>query len=591
MTTNRQAALAQLAGKSPLQITNALKEFELYDAKSSQIIIDEVYQEFKTSSNLVDSVLKPVMLSVIDALLNVTKSGRAARKKGLTASRVIQECESFSYDEPPTISHDKNSMYLTEHENLKEMTNNFSEKTRPKFNREAYEDKTKMEHYKESKLNDNRKLIDDEYTGAKNLYIRQNNPDQRRNDPTFQFQAETDHIVPLKVLYSEYRNNIGLSDNDIKEIANSDYNLAMTSKTINRAKNDKTNKEFIDKNEQNQRERKDYVHIDEKTKGIMIEKDRLARKHANSDANKKVFSNVIGTGDKEQQKIIIGETSKNALNQSKDLAMGNIILFILKPIYYEIKDCFKNGVNVAENFTESIKLRFSRMKNYVLENYKKFLGSGMWDFVKSFVSSLVEGIINLFVGILKNALKVIKEGFKIFIQSAKVLFGKESNDMSPAQKGDAIVKIIGGSVIAIAGVGLEILLNKMAIPDPYSSVISILLSGIGSALFMYLLDKADIFGVKIEQRRDRILEIFNERIKDINDIKESYNIIAIETLRKHREDFAEIEEDIQSALKFNNIDTINSNLYKMADFFKVDLPYNNTKEFVNYFDDQDIIKI
>ncbi len=33
--------------------------------------------------------------------------------------------------------------------------------------------------------------------------------------------------------------------------------------------------------------------------------------------------------------------------------------------------------------------------------------------------------------------------------------------MTPAQKGDAIIKLIGGSVVAIAGIGIEALLAKI----------------------------------------------------------------------------------------------------------------------------------
>ena len=89
--------------------------------------------------------------------------------------------------------------------------------------------------------------------------------------------------------------------------------------------------------------------------------------------------------------------------------------------------------------------------------------------------------------------------------------------MTPAQKGDAIIKIIGGSVLAISGVAVESLLNKIGIGEPWSVVLATMISGIASALFMYVLDKADIFSTKAENRRDRIIEIFDERIKDINE--------------------------------------------------------------------------
>ena len=72
---------------------------ELYDEKTCQEVLDEVHEKFDSAEHLEDEVLKPVFMSVIDGLLEATSGGRAARKKGLTASRVVEECTSFSYDD------------------------------------------------------------------------------------------------------------------------------------------------------------------------------------------------------------------------------------------------------------------------------------------------------------------------------------------------------------------------------------------------------------------------------------------------------------------------------------------------------------
>ena len=118
-----------------------------------------------------------------------------------------------------------------------------------------------------------------------------------------------------------------------------------------------------------------------------------------------------------------------------------------------------------------------------------------------------------------------------------------------------------------------------------------MLSGIASALFMYVLDKADIFSVKAEKRHDRILEIFDERINDINEAADACNIIAIETFKQQREEYENINNEINEGIKGNNIVAINEGLYKMADFMKVDLPYSNTDEFCDYMDSEDSISL
>ena len=98
-------------------------------------------------------------------------------------------------------------------------------------------------------------------------------------------------------------------------------------------------------------------------------------------------------------------------------------------------------------------------------------------------------------------------------------------------------------------------------------------------MFMYLLDKVDIFSVKAEKRRDRIIEIFDERIKEIEEATDACNIVALETLRKQREEF----EDISSR--------IDQGLYEMAKYMNVDLEYSDTEEFCDYMDSNTVISL
>jgi hypothetical protein len=612
---DRRQALEQLAGASPLEITQKLEEFEHYDRKSSQAIIDEVTEEFQSGEHMADSVIKPVFLSVLDSLLEIPPF-RKARKKGLTASRVFTECEQFSYSTPST-DNDSNNGY-NDYKNADEYLDSYGEANRKKFIRSKYENKNAMDKYKENQLKDEdgnlkkTKLIEDEYAGEKNLYVYRNDPDKRRNDPG-NYQAETDHIVPLKQLHNQFKGNYALSDHDIKMIANSDYNLAVTSRKINRTKSDQTNSEYLKtlKGEQ-------YDTL----RSNMRSKEKEATNEINKNVNKTVLNNLTGKGNisdqefkdkygrstkkedkqgqlykdlqKEKMHDIHKQNMKNAADQAKENAVGNLILFIIKPIYFEMKDCFKNGIVEgvgASSTLEAFKIRFGRVKDYVLQNALAFIGDNVWEFIKGFISSLIEGIISLFVGIFKQVLKVIKEGIKLFVQSAKILFGKESRHMTPSQKGDAIIKILGGSVIALAGIGIDMLLNKLGVPESVSLVLSALLSGIASTIFMYLLDKMDLFSVKAEKRRDRLVDIFNERIQEIQAATNDFDAVAIETLRKQHQQFEDIKGSIQEGLDHDDLDSVNASLYKMADFFKVDLPYKNTSEFVDFFDSQDVIKL
>lgn len=615
---------------SPLELASKLREAELYDMKETRTVIDEVYAEFNKQGGLVNEVVVPIFMSIADGLLESTAATRKLRKKGLTASRIVSECKNFSYENPGSEVLLPNA--YDEFKNARDKTREYGESVRISYDRKVYDDDSKSYYKKRAvKANGGRKNLIDEYTGERNITAYQNDADYRRNDSKHRFQAQPDHIVPLVKVHEHLKGNYALSDEDIARIANSDSNLALTAARINQGekgkggKNDMTNEEFI--KDQNRREAncEDNLGLTQQTKDNMLRKSKEARHAIDADTNQTVLKNITGKGTADQKlyaeryeeqekkigrsltkeernaidvqlarekQISIGkDLSKNAVGQAKDYMIGNIIMFLIKPLYYEISDILRNGLKEgvnAETTREALKKRFCRVKDYVVENAVIFLGNSVKDFVIAFVSSLIEGIISLFVGIFKQVLKVVKEGVRILAQSGKVLFGKQSHQISAAEKGDAIVKIIGGGVIAICGIGIEALLNKIGLPAPWSVILSTILSGIASAMFMLLLDKIDLFSVKAEKRRKRIEEIFDARIKDIQDAEQTFDAAAIETMRQQKLQFIAIEKNINDAINKNDISSINTGLFELAGFMNVDLGYRNQTEFVDKFDDMDI---
>ena len=587
---------------SPLNLASTLQEAELYDKKETRTVVDEVYEEFNKQGRLVDEVVVPVFTAVVDGLLESTSATRKLRKKGLTATRVINQCRSFSYDQMETdhIIPDGYTEWKNIGNQTKEDFKSYGETVRQEYqgNRSVYEDTDRLDAYKQNKFDNNGGRINatDEYTGQKNVYQYRKNPDARRNIEKYKHdhQAEVDHIVPLSRIHEQFKGNYALSDEDIKSIANKDTNFALTSARINRGagapgkggKFDSTNSEFIADQRKREQEGRPNLGLTEEAKENMLQMERDAQKSIDHDANQAILNNLTGQGTGNTGEIW-GKASGNAATQSKDYVVGNVILYIIKPLYYEISDIFSNGLKEgvnAETTIEAFKIRFGRVKNYVLENALAFLGDNVWEFVKGFVSSLIEGIISLFIGIFKQVLKVVKEGIKIFIQSGKILWGSQGKEMTAAQKGDAIIKLIGGSVISICGIGIEALLNKIGIMEPWSVVLSTMLSGIASALFMLLLDKADLFSVNAEKRRMRIEDIFDERIKDIDEAMKSLNIASLETMRSQKLQFVAVEKEIYNGVDSNNIYGINNGLFALASFMHVDLGYKNREEFVEQFD-------
>lgn len=587
---------------SPLDLAKALQEAELYDKKETRAVIDEIYEEFQNKDSLVSEMIVPIFTSLADAFLESSSMTRKLRKKGLTASRIVNECKSFSYDNVENIS--TNIDGYSEWKNIGEKTReDFQKFGKDKvYDRKALEDKQRLEEYKQDKFDNNGGRINavDEYTGQKNVYQKKAHPDARRNIQKYKEShlAEVDHIIPLKRIHDQFKGNYALTETDIKNIANNDTNYALTSARINRgegasgkgSKGAKTVSEFIDDQNQREKEGRENLGLSDETKANMLRMEKEAKKALTKDANKAIFKNVIGKGTANTSEIW-EKTSLNAANQSKDYIIGNVILYIIKPLYYEIADTCKNGFKEGvgvETTSEAFTIRFGRVKDYVLENAENFLGDNIKEFVKGFISSLIEGIISLFIGVFKQIFKVVKEGVRLFVEAGKVLWGKNSKNMTSAQKGDAIIKIIGGSVISICGIGIEALLNKIAIPEPWSIIISTMLSGIVSSLFLIVLERIDLFSVNAEKRRMRIEEIFDERIKDIKEAEQALDTITMERMRSDKLQFTIIKNSIYEGIERDNIDEINAGLFKLATFMNVDLGYNNQSEFVEKFDDMEI---
>ena len=60
-----------------------------------------------------------------------------------------------------------------------------------------------------------------------------------------------------------------------------------------------------------------------------------------------------------------GNAAGDAAIQQGNYAIGNVILYIVKPLYYELSDIVKNGLKngvEAESFKEAMWIRFSRVK-------------------------------------------------------------------------------------------------------------------------------------------------------------------------------------------------------------------------------------
>jgi len=631
-------AVADIRRMAPLALPSYIAQCEAYDITDTRKVLDDVVREFEKDGGAVNAVLKPVAYSIADGLLEAIPGGAEMRRKGLTPQRIVSECEAFSYSaEDAAVGAIPGAAYV-EWKNARGyregeldfgklrangldsqdvLSGGYAQRAdRETYVRSELENQGAMEHYKDRAVeaNGGRKNLRDEYTGERNITAHRADADQRRNDPTHRYQAQPDHIVPLESIHRQFRGNYALSKHEIRLIANQDGNLALTSGLINQKKGALSNREFVKKHG-------GEIPLTDAQKRNMAQMAQAAQKKIDARANELVAANLLGEGKisqaelsaayaahqkkarmdrpltaAEKQQIqrelqrkksgaIYGKAAGDAARQATDYAIGNVVLYLLKPLYWELKDSFRNGFAEGVGATSgaaAIRIRFGRIRNYLARNAAKFLGDNVWQFVKGFVSSLIEGIIGLFVGMFKRVLKLFKEGVRIFTQAAKVLWGENSRKMSAAEKGDAIVKLIGGAAASLIGIGVDALLAQIGTPPVLSVPLSTMLSGIVAALFMYLLDKVDLFSVKAERRAARVKEIFEQRVADLRADTARFNAAVTERLRQDWLEYSYLHQQVDAALKRQDMKGLDEAIVKTASLLAVPLPYDDVPSFVSF---------
>lgn len=512
---NKEAVSKLLSEEPDINRVNASfeklhKDFSI-DWQKTQVSESEVndfINQFNTKEAAIDSIMEPVFLSLIDGFM---RGFRCGTKQGMTASRIYRECKSFSYDGNKFVdaSVDRLTEHIIEKDNITEFDSRSSYK-KGVLERDGeftqMRDLNKMKTYKEKHFNGESTAIDeyspDETVFRDNRTAFENDgmtPEGKEMHPQ---SAETDHILPCTEVCSKLKSNKALKPEDIKDIINDDTNLAVTSKDFNTHKGGNTNDVLIEKNPEE---------YSEKQQEAMIEKSSDARKVIDTKTNKASLNNICF------DRSVQNQLAKDAGLAASHRAIGDAMVFIIKPLYFELNDCMRNGIEKGvhvDGFKIALKKRIGRMQNYITNRLKNIFQGGVLNFFKSFLSMVLEGILNCFVGIFKHIVRAVSEGTRLLFQIIPVLRDSTKN---ASEKGDAILKFIAASGSALIGIGIESFINSMGLPEPWSVIFASILSAVIIALVMYALDKIDLFNLKSKIRRVRIyeaLEIMREETEE-----------------------------------------------------------------------------
>ncbi|WP_306695435.1 DNA repair protein [bacterium 19MO03SA05] len=599
----------RLEGCSPLQASKVLLDVELYDLRYSLEVLQTIEEQMADSqADIGESLVKPILLNVCDGLVSHPKLKLS--KKGLTASRLVSELQSFSYDGAASMVAD----HRLDKQRLDEHTRKQRDDKGPyKGKRKIVEDTDKLDDYLDRRIKNNRRIeseleVNDQ--GQKRyLYRRSDVINQAKKEQGGNYsksEINVDHQIPLKHAFEEYGQSKAISLDDLKTALNQDANFKNISGKLNTSKGEKSWSEYQqwvenkrcrleDKQRAGTLSKSEQQELNDlptkKTLDNALEAEKTAKAAIESDLNK-VVANKLKT-DRNMGKKLAKEAYGQAKDELEEKGIGELIILIIKPIFFELRDILQHGVlHDLETYSklDAIGLRFKRAYHYITVNLEHVGFDVIKDALKNFVKYLINAVVNLFVGMLKRALKIISEGFNAIIQAIKILF----SDSTPTQKADAITKLLATTVVTYVSFTFEQVISPYVdmipvVGEHLKEATSIMVSGIGSALVVWLLDQVDIFSTKAELRTKRVKEVFEMRIQQIKDNTDAFEQASIAKLARDKLQFRSLTEHLSRTI--NDDSNVNSDVEAIADFMKIDLKIRSNDDFMALLENNNTLEI
>jgi len=589
-TVSADELTSKLRGSSPLQASKILIETELFEKKSSLDVLDEIYDKFENKESLIDELVKPIGLNVLDGIISHKKL--KLNRTGITASRLWNEIKGFDYSTAAI-----NASTLSDKQQLEGMkeAREYNEDVRKVMTKRTNLDGNKDAHFGD--LFKAESSIEVSELGESVELFRFKN--HAKSEGEKNRASDTDHVVPVKQINDRYAKNVFLTESDIAAITDASTNLIEISNELNRMKGagtfqdqavrklalQKKQESGVKLNSNEKKALKKLEGISDETLKNGIECEQEAAKKLHDDAQSKAIENV-----KNNKSEIAVKAGLQGLEQTQYQLLGTAIIESIKPLFYELSDSIKNGFEAgvgAVDFIEAMKIRFTRVMRYIVKVIVPTLKNAVKDLFQNISKILIEGVLGLVTGIFKSILKILSEGFSAIVSAVKIL-NSDSKEMSSAEKGDAIVKLLASTVSTFVVFYFSESISKL-VPEPFDDILVAIASGVASTLVVYLIDKIDLFSVKYEKRSKLVSEIFQERIATIKKNTDAFNAASVQELAAQKIAFKKLYENFESGID-SDVD-VTGNVNAIADFMHIDLEIRDTESFLDTLKRENILVI
>lgn len=311
-------------------------------------------------------------------------------------------------------------------------------------------------------------------------------------------RADLDHVVSISEVHNDPMMHLALGKvtidketgqlkadvSQIRKIVNSDENLALTDRSLNRSKGDKNLEEWV------ATERKDGTTNAEK---FGVDKERVEKKYKTAKSH--IENNAKNGLLKKQKSELFSTGIDQAIRMGMRQALGLLLTELVNGLFNEFKVLLKQGVEAGKTLFEEIRQRLARVIMSVVRKIPDAVGQMFQGGISGFMSNLLTFLINNFISTAKRFVTVIREGLLGLFRAFKMIFfpPKHMTGDQALQEG---LKILTTVVITSVGILLnETVATFMAtVPflkpfaDSITSVLIGIMTGLLSAFLAYQID-------------------------------------------------------------------------------------------------------
>lgn len=400
----------------------------------------------------------------------------------------------------------------------------------------------------------------DEYTGEKLYYSSKGITatfEQNRHFSTRK-TANVDHIVPIDQMISKY--GVDISNEQLKRITNSDYNLAITSEAINKSKSNMSNHEYLYKQFKNGES--------ESIKTIynMLEKEISAKTAITADVTVTKYSEKVGNLVSSNKNKLNGVTSKVANSTGSAVYSGTSTALTSLTV-----SSINNIVLIA---TGEKKINVA-LKDVAIDTTGSFVSAAGLDLVQQAIVEIVKHFEDSKIAqMLNKDLPIAEIAIMIMIGNSVIRF---INDEISVE--ECVTEIL------MNGVGVLAYHLGMVLGGPVGAIVSTIVMGqISKAVIEYkqFLEVNEEKEIQINTIvRDALIEMEIQRCNLRNMIKEEFKDWDTAFNNGYKLIFI-------SALE-NDVDGISKGIDSILSVFNEKSKFTTLNEFNEFFDDLEAV--